>query len=60
MLSPFPVSPPQTPYLLPHSPAPPSTHLSGLEFPYAGASTGPRSFPLIDARQSHPLLHMQL
>ena len=66
MLSPFPVSPPETPSfshssvkVLPSPPIPPS---SPLHFPILGCSafTGPRASSFIDVLQGHPLVHMWL
>jgi hypothetical protein len=73
MLSPFPVShlePPSPlsppPVIMRMVPLPPThSHLTTLAFPNSPtlgncAFTGPRCSPPIDARQCHPLLHMQL
>jgi hypothetical protein len=64
MLSPFLVSSPKTPYLLPlplltnpPTPASWSWHSSTLVH---RTFIGPRAFPPIDDWQGHPLLHMQL
>ena len=76
MLSPFPVSLPETSCLAPHPtrasmrvlPHPlTQSHTPTLAFPYMGcgwggnrAFTGPRASPPIDARQGHLLLYIQL
>ena len=70
MLSSYWISPLETSYPIPDSPASkevfphPPTHgrLPVLAFPYTGASSlqGLRPSPPIDVLQGHPLLHMHL
>jgi hypothetical protein len=70
MLSPFQVSPQETPYPIPPIPTfmsvipypPTNAHLPTLAFPYTGVSGLHRTKVLssIDALQDHPLIHMWL
>ena len=58
-----PLSPHPHPCLCKGAPPPVHPHLRALAFPYTGllqASKGPMASPPIDARQGHPLLHIQL
>jgi hypothetical protein len=61
MLSPFLVSPPKTPYLLPLPPAHQPTYFLALAFPYTGASSLHRTKGLsFHWWLGHPLLHKRL
>ena len=67
MISKFPVTPPPIPSsalppCLYEGALPPTHTLLPHHFPTLGHQTspGPRTSPLIDVRQGHPLLHMQL
>jgi hypothetical protein len=66
MLSPFPVYPLETPYIIPTPPASmrvflyPHIHscLPALPLPYTESSSLHRTSPPSDAQQGHPLLHL--